>query len=339
MRDKGTFPFLGDGINGYRKPSLSVPILDSIPENEEGSGSEYLKEHHKGESKRDEAKRRWHKLSTAINLPKLDNKSGTASGLDRGICSPNSRSFLNVGNMRLSPRENNERPKRDNDIKCANYLLFEPAITDQVSADIGLARYAFRSALDRIPETDGERLLSAHSKKKSNSADKTVKDSTTAEKKKKKQMYSLKSLDLFDQQQQQLAREGPPIRVWFSYKHQHTRPMTPESFTKRLQDSSSRLQQLNEFILPRIILYQWEVHEEQPKFVKNLPPQKQQKGLPKVHRIPTAPQDNQTSEKNGDSIYDSVRPDSPLSKIPQPPPPTPRCQRCPSSSSGNVPSL
>lgn len=152
-------------------------------------------------------------------------------------------------------------------------------------------------------------------------------------------MYSLKSLDLFDQQQQQLAREGPPIRVWFSYKHQHTRPMTPESFTKRLQDSSSRLQQLNEFILPRIILYQWEVHEEQPKFVKNLPPQKQQKGLPKVHRIPTAPQDNQTSEKNGDSIYDSVRPDSPLSKIPQPPPPTPRCQRCPSSSSGNVPSL
>ncbi len=337
MRDKSTLPFLSEGMNSYRKPSTPVTILDSIPENEEGSGSEYLKEHHKGESKRDEAKKRWQKLSTAINLPKLDNKLGTASSLDRGICSPNPSSFLNIANLRLSPRENNEKLKREDDIKCANYLLFEPAIAGQVSADIDLSRYAFRSTLERIPETDGERLLSAHSKRDSNSAEKKKQNSNTTEKK-KKQVRSLKSLDLFDQQQQQLAREGPPIRVWFSYKQQNTRPVAPDSFTTRLQDPSSKPQQLTgEFILPRIILYQWEVHKEQPKIIPTLCPQKQQKVLPKVHRIPTAPQGNQPSEKDGDSIDDNARSDSPLAKIPQAPPPTPRCHRCPSNSSGNVP--
>lgn len=339
MRDKSTLPFLGERMNSYRKPSLPVTILDSIPENENGSSNEYLKVHQKEESKHEEAKKRWHKLSTAVNLPKLDNKSGTASGVNRGICSPNSGSILNIANMRLSPRENNEKHKRENDIKCANYLLFEPAIADQVSADIDLSRYAFRSTLERIPETDGERLLSAHSKRKSNREEKEKRDSTTTEKKKKKEVRSLKSLDLFDQQQQQLAREGPPIRVWLSYKQQNTRPVTPDSFMTRLQDPSGKPQQLNEdIVLPRIILYQWEVHKEQPKFIQPLRPQKQQKGLPKVHRVPTAPQGNQHSEKDGDSIDDNVRSDSSLSKIPQAPPPTPRCHKCPSSSSGNVPS-
>ncbi|XP_078367335.1 uncharacterized protein LOC144651275 [Oculina patagonica] len=338
MRDKSTLPFLSEGMNSYRKPSTPVTILDSIPENEDGSSNESLKVHQKEESKRDEAKKRWHKLSTAVNLPKLDNKSGTASSLDRGICSPNASSYLNIANMRLSPRENNEKLKRENDIKCANYLLFEPAIADQVSADIDLSRYAFRSTLERIPETDGERLQSAHSKRKSNSAEKEKRNSTTTEKKKKK-VRSLKSLDLFDQQQQQLAREGPPIRVWFSYKQQNTRPVTPDRLTTRLQDPTDKPQKLTgEHILPRIILYQWEVHKEQPKLIPTLGPKKQQKGLPKVHRIPTAPQAIQHSEKDGDSIDDNVRSDSPLSKTPKAPPPTPRCHRCPSSSSGNVPS-
>ena len=325
-------------MNSYRKPSLTVTILDSIPENEDGSSHENLKELHEGESKRDEAKKRWHKLSTAITLPKLNNKftQVSHSGLDRKIFSPYSNGFLNITNMKLSPREDNEKPKREDDIKSANYLLFEPAISDRVSADIDLSRYAFRSALERIPETDGERLLSAHSKKKSNSAEREKQDSPA--KKKKKQVRSLKSLDLFYQQQQQLALKGPPIRVWFSHKQQNDRPATPNNFTNRLQDSCDKSQQLQKnFVLPRIILYQWEVHEKKPKIIKSLDHQKQQKGLPKVHRIPTASQANQPSEKNGNSIDDNARSDSPLSKIPQAPPPTPRCHRCPSSLSEDVP--
>lgn len=340
MRDKSTLPFLGEKMNSYtyRKPSLPVTILDSIPENEDGSSHENLKEHHEGESKRDEAKKRWHKLSTAITLPRLNNKSANVSysGLDRKISSPYSNGFLNITNMRLSPREDNEKPKREDDIKCANYLLFEPAISDRVSGDIDLSRYAFRPALERIPETDGERFLSAHSKKVSNSAEREKQDSPA--KKKKKQVRSLKSLDLFYQQQQQIARKGPPIRVWFSQKQQNNRPATPGNFTKKLQDSCDKSQELQkDFVLPRIILYQWEVHEKQPKIIKSLGHQKQLKGLPKVHRIPTASQENQPSERNGDSIDDNVRSDSPLSKIPQAPPPTPRCHRCSSSLAENVP--
>lgn len=350
MRDKSILPFLGDRRNTKRKSSLPLKVLESIPEIEGGSpsednistarGSVHLKENDKREFKHNEAEK-WRNLPIGINLPKLGEKSSTAPGLIHGIRSPDWSSFLNIANMRLSPRGNNEKHKQENEIKCENYLLFEPTIADQVSADIHLSRYAFRSSLERIPETDGERLLSANSKRKSNSVEKTKRVSTKTQK--NKQVRSLKSVDLFDQQRQQLARKGPQIRVWFSYKRQDNRPDTPDSLTQRLHDSpgKSRQLELNEDLtFPRIILYQWEVHEKKPKFIKVPRPQKQQKKLPKMHRIPTASQEDQPNEdSNKVDLQDNyVRCDSPLPKVPQAPPPTPRCQRCPSSSSGNVPS-
>lgn len=351
MREKSILPFLSERRNSNRKSSLPLKVLESIPEIEDGSpsenkipsarGSVHLKEHDKEEFKKhSEAEKKWRNLPTGINLPKLDNKSSTAPGLIHGIRSPDSSSLLNIANMRLSPREN-ETQKRENDFNCTNYLLFEPTIADQVSADIPLSRYAFRSSLERIPETDGERLLSAHSKRKSNSAEKTKRVSTKTEK--NKEVRTLKSVDLFDQQRQQLACKGPQIRVWFSYKQQDNRHNKPDSLTKRLHDSPGKSRQLalnEDLTFPKIILYQWEVHKERPKFIKVPRPQKQQKKLPKMHRIPTASQEDQPKEDSNKLDFQDnyVRCDSPLPKLPRAPPPTPRCQRCPSSSSGNGPS-
>lgn len=363
MRDRNVLPFLGKKMNKYRKSSLCINILDSIPEDQQedvtsivtelnvpsGRGNVYLKEHETDleESQHDEAKEKGlNNSTTGITLPKLENKSNT--GLDRGIRSPKSSSgFLNIANMRLSPRrENMEKPKRENDIKCANYLIYEPTVAEQVTADIDISRYAFRPAMDRRPETNGERLLSAHSKRKSNSAEKVKRDCTMTEKNanKKKQARSLKSLDLFDQQRAQIARKGPPTRVWFSYKEQDNHHETPDSFAKRLHGSAGKTRQQNEdFVFPTIVLYQWEVHHKQPNFIKNSRSRKAQRRLPVLHRIPTAPQEDQPGDKDGyDNGYDEIecnvsRSDSPPSKIPQPPPPTPRCQSCPSSSYGNFP--
>lgn len=348
MRDKSILPRLGERRNSNRKSFMPLKVLDSIPEMEDGSpsgentpstcGDAHLKEHDKEEFKHNEAEKKWRNLPTGINLPKLDNTFSTAPGVNRGILSTNSSSFLNIANMSLSPRQNNDKSKRENEIKCANYLLFEPIIADKVSAGIHLSRYAFRSSLERVPETDGERLLSAQSKRKSNSEEKMKRHSTKKEK--NKQERSLKSVDLFDQQRQQLARKGSQIRVWFSYKQKNNRPDTPDSLTKRLvHDSPGKSRQVEpneELTFPRIILYQWEVHEEKPKFIKVPRSLKQQKKLPKLHRIPTASQEDQSNEEGNKDHY--VRCDSPLPKLPQAPPPTPLCQSRPSGSSENVPS-
>lgn len=346
MRDRNILPFLGERMNNYKKSSLRIKILDSIPENDVGTstqmkslpsfcGNMNVIQRKKAESKHDMAEKGHNSLPNDINLPKLENKSTTASGFEQEIPgSPNSSSFLNIANMRLSPRENTEKPKREAGINSANYLIYEPSVGDQVTANIDLSRYAFRSSLERIPETERERLSSAQSKRKSNSADGEKKDLTTTEKKisKKKEARAgnVNNVDLFDQQRQQLARKGPPTRVLFSCKLKKSRPGTPDSFNKS--------QEMNEdFPFPRIVLYQWEVHE-QPKIIKTLRSRKFPKRLPVLHRIPTAQQGNQPIDKDGDDSGDENvrRPESPLSKIPHPPPPTPRCQRCPSRSSENV---
>ena len=356
MRDKSILPHLSERKNSNRKSPLSLKVLDSNPEIEDGSLSEdnilnacskvHLMEHDKEESQRNEAAKS-RNLPTGINLPKLDNTSSTAHDFNRGNRSLNSSSFLNIANMSLSPRAHNDKSKRGNEIKSTTYLLFEPIITEQVSARNHLSRYSFRSSLERIPETDGERLLSARSKKKSNCAEKMKRDSTKKEM--NKQVRSVKSVDLFDQQRQQLARKGPQIRVWFSYKQKGNRLDTLNGLTNRLvHDLPGKSQQveLNEELrFPRIILYQWEVHEEKPKFFKDPHSLQQQKKLPKLHKIPTASQEDQPNEDqpNEDSnkvdLQDHyVRRDSPLPKLPQAPPPTPLYQRCPSGSSRNVPS-
>ena len=354
MRDKSILPHLSERRNSKRKSSLPLNVLDSIPEMEDGSPSQdnipsacgkvHLKEHDKDEFQHNEAEnsKTWRNLPTGVNLPKLDNTSRMAAGLNRGICSPNSKSFLNIANMSLSPRANNDKSKREKEITCANYLLFEPVTADQVSAGIHLSQNAFRSSLERIPETDGERRQSVHSKRKSNSEEKMKRDSTKKEK--NKQVRSLKSVDLFHQQQQQLARKGPQIRVWFSHKQKDNRPDILDSLTSRLVHYSpgkSRQVQLNEELaFPRIILYQWEFHEEKPKFIKVPRPLKQQTKLPKLHRIPTASQDDQPDEDSNkvDRQDHYVRCDSPLPKLPQAPPPTPLCQKRPYGPSRNVPS-
>ena len=351
MRDKNVLPHLSERRNSNRKSPLPLKVLDSIPEIEDGPPSEdnipnacgkvHLMERDQEELQHNEAAK-WRNLPTGINLPKLDNTSSTASGFNRGNRSLNSSNFLNIANMSLSPRAHNDKPKRENEIKSTNYLLFEPIITGQVSARNHLSRYSFRSSLERIPETDGERLLSARSKKKSNSAEKMKRDSIKKEK--NKQVRSVKSVDLFDQQRQQLARKGPQIRVWFSHKQNGNRLDTLNGLTNRLVHDSpgkSRQVDLNEELkFPRIILYQWEVHEEKPKFFKDLYSLQQEKKLPKVHRIPTASQEDQPNEDSSkvDLQDHYVRRDSPLPKLPQAPPPTPLYQRCPSGSSRNVPS-
>ena len=348
MRDKNILPHLSERRNSNRKSFMRRKVLDSIPEMEDGSprgenipstrGNAHLKEHDDEEFKHNEAEKKCRNLPTGIKLPKLDNTFSTAPGVNRGIRSPNASSFLNIANMSLSQRQNNDKSKRQNEIKCANYPLFEPVIADQVSAGIHLSRYAFRSSLERVPETDGEKLQSAHSKTKSNGAEKMKQDSTKKEK--NIQMHSLKSVDLFDQQRQQLARKGPQIRVWFSYKHKYNRPDTPNSLTKRLvHDSHGKSRQValnEELTFPRIILYQWEIHEKKPKLIKVPTSVKQQKKLPKLHRIPTASQEDQPNEDSNKDRHERF--DSPLPKLPQAPPPTPLCQRRPTGSSENVPS-
>ncbi|CAH3038250.1 unnamed protein product [Porites evermanni] len=47
--------------------------------------------------------------------------------------------------------------------------------------EANISRYAFRATLDRIPETDGEKLLNTHGKRKSNSGERTQQKSGLTE--------------------------------------------------------------------------------------------------------------------------------------------------------------
>ena len=355
MRDKGFLPSL-DGKANIWNTLYRAQTLESIPEHAgEDSDEVTWPNAHDSLEKKDQEKD-FTTVSTGINLPKLENKSipqrvSTPCKLNhQGILSPKSSSFLSIANMRLSPREKaTEKSKQESEIKNGNFLTYEPTVSDHVTADIDLSSYAFRAKLDRIPETDGERLLSAHGKRRSNSGDNKKQNSATTEKSseeektsdtvsqlmngKKKQKASLKSLDLFAQQRPQFARNYPPTRVAFSYKMIHGDLQSfMEQRNQGFQESSAKSLPLNaeDVVFPQIVLYQWEVHN-QPKFIKAFRPRKQRK---KLHRIPTGktPQDSQSGVDEGegkDEIDDTaLRPDSSAYKLPNPPPPTPKCDSC-----------
>ena len=339
MRDRSSLPYLVERTN-TRNMLYRVQTLESIPE-------------HSGEDFEDEISRpiardareqdnNWKVLSTGTNLPKLVNKLGTIQRADtpskldqRGISSSKSSSFLNVANMPLSPREKAaDKPKREDNIRSAKYLIYEPTVSDHVTSEIDLSRYAFRATLDRIPETDGERLLSAHGQRKSDSADKTKRNSgstetspqvsTTVSRGTKNKVSSLKSLDLYAQQRNQLVHKGPPTRVAFSYKM-----IRGDLHSQGLREPIAKSQNLSaeDVVFPRIVLYQWEVHHEQPKFINPFTPRKSRK---KLHRIPTGqgPQANLPgdNERKDDINHDVIRPDSSGFKFPKAPPPTPKCE-------------
>lgn len=342
MRDRSCLPLL-DGNANIRNTSHRFKTLESIPEQVEDAHD--ISWPHTLVSV-NETK------SPGINLPRLANKSqlhrlGTPSKLDyRATRSPETSSFLNVANMRLSPRgKATEKTKRTNDIKSANFLTYEPSFeADHVTAEVDLSRYAFRATLDRIPETDGERLLSANGKRKSDSADKKKRNSGTTEKSSDaektlakmnqlstvnaNQAVCLRSLDLFAQQEHYVARHGPPTRVAFSYKMiQGDLQSFMEQRNQGFYELPAKSPRLNaeEVVFPQIVLYQWEVHER-PKAIKTLRPRKAHKK--NVHRIPTGnvPQeyyagDNEVGEKDGIAI----RADSSMFKLPKAPPPTPKC--------------
>lgn len=343
MRERSILPSFGEKMNDYKKSSQVIDILDSIPENDNrvsdrlplfcgNKGVNECKRERSGQR----TEKRYNSSSNGVNLPKLQKKSTAVPPLERTISSPNPTGFLNVANIALSPRKNTgDKFKREPVVNCADYLIYEPACTtaNLATANIDLSRYAFHSSLERIPETDGERLLSVHSKKKLQSAEVKKKEPNTPERKTRKRRETkasgLKNVDLFDQQRQHLARKGPPARVLVSCKFPESRPGTPNYFRK----SSAVTEDL---FFPKIVLYQWEVCE-QPKITKALQSRKYPIRLPLLHKIPTAPQDNQPID--GDykgHENDAKRPESPLSKIPYPPPPTPQCQTCPPSSKGNI---
>ena len=342
MRDRSCLPLL-DGNTNIRNPSHRFKTLESIPEQVEDVHD--ISWPHTLVSVNETKK-------PGINLPRLANKTqlhrpGTPSKLDyRPTRSPKTSSFLNVANMRLSPREKaTEKTKRTSDIKSANFLIYEPSLeADHVTAEVDLSRYSFRATLDRIPETDGERLLSANGKRKSDSADKKKRNSGTTEKSSEaektlakmnqlstvnaNQAVCLRSLDLFAQQEHYFARHGPPTRVAFSHKMiQGDLQSFMEQRNQGFYELPAKSPQLNaeEVVFPQIVLYQWEVHER-PKAIKTFRPRKAHKK--NVHRIHTGnvPQgyhagDNEVEEKDGIAI----RPDSSVSKLPKAPPPTPKC--------------
>ncbi|CAH3188678.1 unnamed protein product [Porites evermanni] len=73
--------------------------------------------------------------------------------------------------MPLSSRAKGEKLRRPSDAKGTNYLICEPTAVGHAMNEANISRYAFRATLDRIPETDGEKLLNAHGKRKSNSGE------------------------------------------------------------------------------------------------------------------------------------------------------------------------
>ena len=342
MRDRSCLPLL-QGKTNHRNTLHRVKTLESIPEHTEDSHN-ILWPH--ALVSVDAVK------SPGINLPKLVNKSqlhrpGTPSKLDyRATRSPKTSGFLNIENMRLSRREKaTERMKRTSDTQGANFLIYKPSFeTGHVTPEVDLSRYAFRAALDRIPETDGERLLSENGKIKSDSADKKKRNLGTTEKSSEGEktlakinqpstvtgsVVCLRNLDLFAQQEHYFARHGPPTRVAFSYKMiQGDLQSFMEQRNQELYKLPAKLPQLNaeEVVFPKIVLYQWEVHER-PKAIKTFRPRKAHKK--KVHRIPTGnvpqeyhPGDGEVDER--DCI--AIRPDSSIFKLPKAPPSTPKCE-------------
>ncbi|CAH3042580.1 unnamed protein product [Pocillopora meandrina] len=183
-------------MNDYKKSSQVIDILDSIPENDNRvsdrlplfCGNKGVNEC-KRESSGQRTEKRYNSSCNGVNLPKLQKKSTAVPPLERTISSPDPTGFLNVANIALSPRENTgDKFKREPVINCADYLIYEPACTtaNLATANIDLSRYAFHSSPERIPETDGERLLSVHSKKKLQSAEVKKKEPNTPERKTRK---------------------------------------------------------------------------------------------------------------------------------------------------------
>ena len=362
MRERNSLPYLVERTNA-RNMLYRVKTLESIPE-------------HVGEDLDDdmscgsnEQESDWKVMSSTISLPKIVNKSqkqraDTPSRFDRQrFRLPRANSFLNVANMPLSSRGKGEKPRRPGDAKSTNYLICEPTAVGHAMNEANLSRYAFRATLDRIPETDGEKLLNAHGKRKSNSGERTkqksdstennaeadmkaneksverkervslVAENNTHEVKKlaklspvisgnKNKGTNLRSIDLYAQQKSQFALKGPPTRVAFSYK------MIQNDLVCR--EPPDKLQHLSteDVVYPRIVMYQWEVHEK-PKHIKPICPRK---SLKKLHRIPTgnAEQDYHPpclEEEGEDNLNDNVlRPDSSALIFPQAPPPTPKCE-------------
>lgn len=288
-----------------------------------------------------------------MNLPQIDKRpilrrTDTPFKMDhRSPHSPDASSFLNVANMHLSPREKaSEETKGKSDIKSANYLFYEPPFDDHVTAGIDMSQYAFRTTLERIPETDGERLLSGHGKRNSNSGDEKKQTSHTTQQKSeghkvlakvnqpitgdKKQMVCVRNLDLFAQQRQHFARNGHLTRVAFSYKMIQGDPRSLiEQTNQETVDSPTKAPQLRpnakDVVFPQIVLYQWEVHEQQ-KFIKA---HRQRKPRKKLHRIPTGNtlQEHQQADSDNDKEKDDIgiRPDGSVFKFPRAPPTTPKC--------------
>ena len=265
--------------------------------------------------------------------------------------------------MPLSSRGKGEKLRRPGDAKCTNYLICEPTAVGHAMNEANISRYAFRATLDRIPETDGEKLLNTHGKRKSNSGERTQQKSgltennaeadmkadeksveqkervsslpedNTHEVKKlaklspvisgnKNKGTNLRSIDLYAQQKSQFELKGAPTRVAFSYK------LIQNDLASR--EPPDKLQHLSaeDVVFPRIVMYQWEVHEK-PKLIKPLRPRK---SLKKLHRIPTGNTEQDyhppcLEEDGEDNLNDNVlRPDSSAFKFPQAPPPTPKCE-------------
>lgn len=240
MRDRNSLPLL-DGKTDIRSSLYRSKTLGSFPEQTEGIGEVTWPKIQVSVESKQEYRKEWTNKSGAMNLPQIDKRpilrrTDTPFKMDhRSPHSPDASSFLNVANMHLSPREKaSEETKGKSDIKSANYLFYEPPFDDHVTAGIDMSQYAFRTTLERIPETDGERLLSGHGKRNSNSGDKKKQTSHTTQQKSeghkvlakvnqpitsdKKQMVCLRNLDLFAQQRQHFARNGHLTRVAFSYK-------------------------------------------------------------------------------------------------------------------------
>lgn len=362
MRERNSLPYLVERTNA-RNMLYRVKTLESIPEH----GGEDLDDDMSCGSNEQESD--WKVMSSTISLPKIVNKSqkqraDTPSRFDRqGFRLPRANSFLNVVNMPLSSRGKGEKPRRPGDAKSTNYLICEPTAVGHAMNEANLSRYAFRATLDRIPETDGEKLLNAHGKRKSNSGERTIQKSDSTENNAEADMKAneksverkervpsvaennthevkklaklspvisgnknkgtnLRSIDLYAQQKSQFALKGPPTRVAFSYK------MIQNDLVCR--EPPDKLQHLSaeDAVYPRIVMYQWEVHEKS-KLIKPISPRK---SLKKLHRIPTgnAEQDYHPpclEEEGEDNLNDNVlRPDSSALIFPQAPPPTPKCE-------------
>lgn len=362
MRERNSLPYLVERTNA-RNMLYRVKTLESIPEH---VGEDFDDDISCGSNEQESD---WKVMSSTISLPKIVNNSqhrraDTPSRFDRqGIRLPRANSFLNVANMPLSSRGKGDKQRRPGDAKGTNYLICEPTAVGHAMNESNISRYAFRATLDRIPETDGEKLLNTHGKRKSNSGERTqqksgltennaeadmkadeksveqkervssVAEDNTHEVKKlaklspvisgnKNKGTNLRSIDLYAQQKSQFELKGAPTRVAFSYK------LIQNDLASREPPDKLQHPSAEDVVFPRIVMYQWEVHEK-PKLIKPLRPRK---SLKKLHRIPTGNTEQDyhppcLEEDGEDNLNDNVlRPDSSAFKFPQAPPPTPKCE-------------